>query len=294
MNISDSLASTAVSSLDLSRYVSVDPRATVEQTVQAMSAEGRSCACIVDDDRLVGIFTQRDVLLRVLGRSRGWGDPIESEMTRSVRTMRGSDSASQGLAIMNDWWVRSVPVLDGDDRLVGNFSFYTLMCTVADLVADHLDGVDDDETDHLGLTLVDFTGLHTSAPVLVSLGETVEVAAHHMKARGIGSVLVVDGRDSLVGVVTEFDLQLKVGCKHADLATLTVDEVMTPHPVALAARSPISLAIKEMAAQGFSHLPLLGETGRPVAVASFRDIAAYAEQSLEALSTDPTTPQEIT
>jgi len=283
VNISDSLASTPVVELDLTTFVKVGPDSSVEDTVTAMSADGRSCACIVDGDELVGVFTQRDVLMRVIGRSKGWGLPIADEMTKSVRTMRSSESASDGLAIMNDWWVRSVPVLDDDDRFVGNLSFYTLMSTIAGLVADHLGDVDQEVSDSLGLTLIDFTGLHTSAPIIVSADDSVEVAAHHMKARGIGSVLIADSNEHLVGVLTEFDLQTKVGCQHADLSAVQVSDVMTADPIALPARSPIADAIQQMADRGFSHLPLLGESGRPVAVASFRDIAAYVEASLSAL-----------
>lgn len=284
MNISESLAATPVVNLDLTRHVAVGPASSVEDTVRAMSAAGHSCACIVDGHELMGVFTQRDVLMRVLGRSKGWSLPIGDEMTRSMRTMRSGDSASDGLAIMNDWWVRSVPVLDDNDQFVGNLSFYTIMSTIADLVAGHLDDVDQEMSDSLGLTLIDFTGLHTSVPMCVSDDATVEVAAHHMKARGIGSVLVVDDSEHLIGMVTEFDLQTKVGCEYADLSALSVGQVMTSDPIALAARSPIADAIGQMADRGFSHLPLLGESGRPVAVASFRDIAAYIEASFAALS----------
>ena len=284
MNISDSLAATPVVSLDLTRHVTVGPDSSVEDTVRAMSAAGRSCACIVDGHELVGVFTQRDVLMRVLGRSKGWSLPIGDEMTTSVQTMRRGDSASDGLAIMNDWWVRSVPVLDANDQFLGCLSFYTIMSTIADLVAGHLGDVDQEVSDSLGLTLIDFTGLHTSAPMCLSHDTTVEVAAHHMKARGIGSVLVVDSSEHLIGVVTEFDLQTKVGCEYTDLSALSVGQVMTADPIAFAARSPIADAIGQMADRGFSHLPLLGESGRPVAVASFRDIAAYIEASFRALS----------
>lgn len=284
MNISDSLAATPVASLDLNRHVAVGPDSSVEDTVRAMSAAGRSCACIVDGHELLGVFTQRDVLMRVLGRSNGWGLPIGDEMTRSVRTMRSGDSASDGLATMNDWWVRSVPVLDDNDHFVGCLSFYTIMSTIADLVAGHPGDVDHEVSDSLGLTLIDFTGLNTSAPMCVSHDATVEVAAHHMKARGIGSVLVLDNNEHLTGVVTEFDLQTKVGCDYADLSTVSVGQVMTPDPIALGVRSPIADAIGQMADRGFSHLPLLGESGRPVAVASFRDIASYIEASFGALS----------
>ncbi|MBT8200113.1 MAG: CBS domain-containing protein [Acidimicrobiia bacterium] len=283
MSIADSLSSTPVSSLDLSRYASVDEDATVAETVDAMREAGRSCACILDGGTLKGVFTQRDVLMRVIGRPSTWQRPIAEEMTGSVRTMLDTQSASDGLAIMNEWWVRSVPVLDEGSQFVGNLSFYTMIRTIGGMLASQVGeksrGISADE----GLTFVDFTGLHWSTPVTVGLDDTVETAAHHMKARGIGSVLVTDVREQLVGVVSEFDLLTEIGCDRSDLSNITVKEVMTADPVVVAARSPIALAIERIIEHEFSHVPLVGETGRPVGVASFRDIAAYVESSLAAL-----------
>ena len=96
-------------------------------------------------------------------------------------------------------------------------------------------------------------------------------------------VFVVDSREHLVGVVTEFDLQVKDAWRESDLTARTVSDFMTPDPVALSARSPVVDAIREMAAAGFSHVPLLGESGRPIGVASFRDIAQYFETTVALL-----------
>jgi CBS domain-containing protein len=283
VNIAETLAETSVSHLDLSRYVTVPPDSSVAKTVNTMSASGRSCALVAEDGDLIGIFTQRDVLLKVIGRPQTWDRQITEEMTSAVRTMRDDQSVADGLAIMNDWWVRSVPVVGSNNKLVGCLSFYTIMKTMADLLTSRVeDHAEPDVQD--GLSFIDFTGLNIHPPVKVGLDESVEVAAHHMKARAIGSVLVADERDNLSGVLTEFDLQTKVGCDQPDLSSLSVQDVMTRDPVSLTARSSIADAIQEMAELGFSHIPLVGESGRPVGVASFRDISAYLETSLGALA----------
>lgn len=283
MTISDVLQQKPVSDLDLTRYVAVSPTDSVGETVRSMCAAGHACACVVDDRTLVGIFTQRDVLQRVIGRPRIWDRPITEEMSETVKTMRHDQSVGDGLEVMIDWWVRNVPVLDDDDELAGNLSFYEIMRTMADLMESRAGIERRGPTVQHGLAFVDFTGLKTTPPVMVHVDDSAEIAAHHMKVRAIGSVLVVDEREHLVGVVTEFDLQTKVGCERADLSTLPVSEVMTPAPVAISARAPIADAIRKMADRGFSHIPLLGESGRPVAVASFRDVAAYFEASVESL-----------
>lgn len=284
MNIAESLANTPVTNLDLSRFVAVAPTDSVVATVEAMNNASRSSACVVADGKLLGVFTQRDFLMRIVGRRSLWDHPIADEMTSTVRTMTTEMTAADGLGIMNEWWIRNVPVLDDDSKLYGSLSFYELMAKIADLVAEHIDDEDTSPAARHSLTLIDFTGLNTSTPVVVSAEDTVEVAAHHMRARAIGSVMVTDDSERLVGVVTEFDLQRRIGCTIEDLASVKVRDIMTPDPVSLAVRSPIVSAIRQMATRGFSHLPLLGETGRPVAVASFRDIAGYMEASFAALS----------
>jgi CBS domain-containing protein len=131
--------------------------------------------------------------------------------------------------------------------------------------------------------MVDFTGLHTSPPVTFHVDDPVELAIHHMQVRGLGSVLVVDDRENLVGELTEFDLLTKVGCVGADLTVTTVGDVMTPDPVSLDVRSTVAEAIHRILEQEVSHIPLTAESGRPVGVASFRDIATFVETSLETL-----------
>lgn len=284
MNIADVLAETSVASLDLSRFVEVPPASPVCEAVGQMRERQQNCAFVVEYGRLQGIFTERDVLHRVVGRPGTWERPIEDEMTKSVRTMGDTQSVGEGLDIMIDWWVRNVPVVDASGDVVGNLSFYTLMKTIADLLASKIEDATPGAGLEQELEFVDFTGLNIHQPVTVGAGESVDVAAHHMRARGIGSVLVMDDRGALQGLISEFDLLMKVGCETADLSSVSVRDVMTPDPITLSARSSVATAIQQMAERGFNHVPLEGESGRPVGVISFRDIAAFLEASLLAMS----------
>lgn len=283
MRIAEALAQTPVSSLDLSRHVTVSADTTVADTVRAMVEAERSCACVVDQNELAGIFTQRDVLTRVLGHRRIWDRPISEEMSRPVRTMTNGESLADGLAVMTDWWVRSVPVLDESGRLVGNLSFWTVLDTIANLLAARVESTDLEPAIRDGLRFVDFTGLNLHPPVTIALDETVDVAVHHMRNRGIGLILVVDDRERLAGVVTEFSLLLKLGCQVDDLAAITIKEIMDSSPNTVHVRTSIADALATLATHQDSHVTLTAETDRPVGVASFRDIAAYVESSIEAL-----------
>lgn len=281
--IADVLEAKPVTELDLSRFVSVPIAATVAETVQAMTTAGVSCAFIVDDGILAGLFTQRDVLMKAVGDSASCEAPIADMMTANIHTMEDVQCVGDGLHIMNELWVRSVPVVNKDGQIVGNFSIYPLMKLIAQLLTERVLRTPGEVSVQHGMMFVDFTGINYSQPVAVHGANTIADAVYQMKSRAIGSVFVVDDREHVEGVLTEFDLQTKVACRGADLEQMLVRDAMTTNPVTLSVRSPIGEGLAQMAEHGFSHVPLLGESGRLVGVTSFRDVAEYFETSLGVL-----------
>lgn len=284
MNLADALTMTPVSSLDLSRYVTVARSATVAETVQAMRTDERSCACVLDGDTLVGVFTQHDVLHKAVGRQNNWSAPVGDQISGPLKTIGNEQSVADAIEVMNRWWIRDLPVVGSDGGFVGNISYWTVMQTITNLLASRIDESQGGSAVRDGLDFVDFTGLNLYPPVAIDQHEPLDVAIHHLRNRGISQVLVVDGRGHLVGTLSEFDLQMKVGCEIADLSSLTLADVMTTPAKAIAVRSPVSRAITALVDNGESNIALLAETQRPAGVASFRDITAYLESSIEALT----------
>lgn len=283
MTVADALNERQVSDLDLSRHVIVSPRDVVADTIDKMSSAGYTCALVIDSGQLAGIFTQRDVLMKVVAEPDAAGGSTGDLMTRDPRVIEPAQPVADALAVMNEYHVRNVPVIGDGDRVLGNVSYYVLMEVIAALVADRSLGTPTEVSTHHGLEFVDFTGLNTRPPVTVHAEDSLETAVHQMKTLAIGSVFVVDHREHLVGILTEFDLQARNVWKEPDLAARPVADYMTGEPVAVSARSSIAGALQKMAASGFSHVPLIGESGRPVGVASFRDIADYFETTVAVL-----------
>ncbi|MEM9201220.1 MAG: CBS domain-containing protein [Actinomycetota bacterium] len=281
MTIADALAETTVAGLDLGRYVAVTPDTTVATTVNAMREAELATACVLDGEVLVGMFTQRDILQRVIGRDREWGGPVSAEMTTSLKTVAPDASLADALDSMITWWVRDMPVLDAG-RFVGNLSFYTVVKTMTALLAQQLEGPLADDVVREGLAFVDFTGINLRPTVTVGTDDPVEIAIHNLRNRGLEQVMVTDERGHLVGVLTEFDLQQKVGCEPIDLTATPTGEIMDPAPPSIPVRSSIADAIDILQRGETSNITLTGETGQPAGVASFRQIAAYVEASLEA------------
>jgi len=106
--------------------------------------------------------------------------------------------------------------------------------------------------------------------VTVEVGTPTLAAIDAMNARGVGYLLVVRG-GKLAGIFTERDVLKRVVGK-IDPATVPVEDVMTPNPETLPRKASIAFALNRMSVEGFRHIPLVDEAGRPTAVVAIRDV----------------------
>lgn len=94
--------------------------ATVRAAAQRMKSRRVGAVLVIDaDDRLAGIFTERDMVNRVVAESRDPDTTALSEvMTRRPSTIGPDASAIEALRIMNDGGFRHLPIVK-NGRLVG-------------------------------------------------------------------------------------------------------------------------------------------------------------------------------
>ena len=93
--------------------VTVSRTATVMEAVEIMAAARVGSVLVVDDDRLEGIFSERDVMLRVVMEHR---DPrqtqVEEVMTSPVHSISMRTTGDEALTIMVQEHIRHLPVVD--------------------------------------------------------------------------------------------------------------------------------------------------------------------------------------
>jgi CBS domain-containing protein len=98
---------------------SVSSSTTVADAARLLGAEDVGSLPVVDGDRLVGVLTDRDIVLRVVREGR---DPAATTVadvaTRELETARPEQPLDEALRLMARRQVRRLPVLDGG-RLVG-------------------------------------------------------------------------------------------------------------------------------------------------------------------------------
>jgi CBS domain-containing protein len=98
----------------------VTPDSTLSQVAELMEAEDVGVIPIVDGDFLVGMVTDRDIVVRAV--ARGF-DPSQTRVSQvasdDLVTVRPSNDLSDALDLMARHQVRRLPVTDDENRLVG-------------------------------------------------------------------------------------------------------------------------------------------------------------------------------
>src|SRR2546421_1901163 len=102
----------------------------LREAATQMAERGVGAAIVLDGERLVGILTERDVLLAVAS-DRDKSATVEDCMTRHPETVEPSDTTDHTAALMIHGGFRPLPVVEGD-RVVGIVSIRDLMRVTLD------------------------------------------------------------------------------------------------------------------------------------------------------------------
>jgi CBS domain-containing protein len=98
----------------------VTPQTTLTEVAELMGDEDVGAIPIVDGDRLVGMVTDRDIVVRAVARG---SDPrsttVAQVATENLVTLSPEHDLADALKLMAQHQVRRLPVTDRDDRLVG-------------------------------------------------------------------------------------------------------------------------------------------------------------------------------
>lgn len=123
--------------------VTVSPDATVMEAVRIMDRESIGAVAVTQNHRLIGMFSERDLMLRVVSERQ---DPerilIQDVMTSAVETIHRDSSADEALKLMLEKHIRHLPIIDRDGRLAGMISMRSLLHDKIEELTDQLDSLE--------------------------------------------------------------------------------------------------------------------------------------------------------
>lgn len=111
MSLRDNLTTDNVSQLRTGETVCATEDASIADCTALMRSHGTGCVLICSKNRLVGIFTERDVM-RIIAEGGNLTAPVSSVMTPEPTTISPSTSVGEAATLMHRGGYRRLPVLD--------------------------------------------------------------------------------------------------------------------------------------------------------------------------------------
>lgn len=104
---------------------SIEPDRTVFEGLEELAEKGIGALVVMDDDKLRGIFSERDYARKVALKGRSSRETaVKQVMTSEVVCVKPSQSIDECMALMTERRIRHLPVLDdeGEEKVIGVIS----------------------------------------------------------------------------------------------------------------------------------------------------------------------------
>jgi CBS domain-containing protein len=105
------------------------PAQSIREAARMMAQYDTGALPVGDDDRLLGVITDRDIAVRAVAQGRSLDTPVREVMSREIMYCFEDEDVEHVTRNMGDIQVRRLPVVNRDKRLVGIVSLGDLSHT---------------------------------------------------------------------------------------------------------------------------------------------------------------------
>ncbi len=113
------------------------PDTPIRQVLDLLVQKSIGCVLIVEGDKLIGIFSERDALMRIGANAAKLANrPVSEFMTPSPQTLRVDVKIAFAVKLMDLGGYRHVPVVDAQDRLQGIISVRDMLRYLTEQMAE--------------------------------------------------------------------------------------------------------------------------------------------------------------
>jgi CBS domain-containing protein len=122
MELARNLKTDSVSRLQPTAPHAVSPSQPLSDAVALMRRHRVGCLLVCEGNRLIGIFTERDLLQRVLAVHRPLSEPVRNCMTPAPVTVHPKEPIGVAIRRMEEGGYRHLPVVDSQGKPTGILS----------------------------------------------------------------------------------------------------------------------------------------------------------------------------
>lgn len=121
----------SVSLLETDDYVCIEPGTSLHEAIERMKEDEGGCAIICEAGCIMGIFTERDLISKVIGEEVDKNAPVSRYMTPSVETLSADATIGDAVELMNRKGYRNIPLVR-DGKLSGSISVFDIITYLAE------------------------------------------------------------------------------------------------------------------------------------------------------------------
>jgi CBS domain-containing protein len=122
----------SVSQMETDDYVCIAPTTPLRQAIESMKQDEGGCAIVcAADGSVVGIFTERDLLTKIVGQEIDLDAPVSNWMSPVVATLTPAATIGEAVAMMNQKGYRNIPLVK-DGKLAGSISVFDVIGYLAE------------------------------------------------------------------------------------------------------------------------------------------------------------------
>jgi len=132
MGIENNLRQRKIRHLDLAPLVCVNAESSLREVINTMQSRHVGCVLVTENQKLAGIFTERDLVFKVMGEIVEYSRAVRDFMTPRPKTLHPDDSVADAIQLMDEGGYRDVPLVDQEGGLVGRLSVSTIINFLAE------------------------------------------------------------------------------------------------------------------------------------------------------------------
>ncbi|WP_457614401.1 CBS domain-containing protein [Methanopyrus sp.] len=193
-----------VRSLMRSEVYVITPYDTVRKAVRTMFEFEVGALPIVKDERLVGIVTERDIMMDLYDVLKG--TKVEEIMTEDPETVPSNITVLDAAEIMVDRKFRRLPVVE-NGKLYGIVTATDVLHYVSSIAIETSPDASVEEVMNVSIDEI-----MTEDVITIEPDTNVEEAVLTMKGANVGSLVVTEG-DDVIGIITERDIMYAIAEK---------------------------------------------------------------------------------
>ncbi len=257
------MLSNKVSEIMTTTLKTASTTATVFEVMQTMVAEDVGRIIVSDDDVPIGIFTEKDVLKRVVNTAISpRHTQIKDVMTTPVRAVREETHIIEAFGRMYRGKYRHLLVRGRRGKIIGIVSMRRILNIAVEL------GQGLSETRTLGDIAA---GAIQTVDGNSSVYETIDV----MDKKNVTAVVVTtSGKPE--GIFTERDVLKRVAAKEVPVKETPIKQVMTAPIITMPSTALVGDVLAEMSRRDIRNMPVKADSGDLIGLVSMPEILQYA------------------